>query len=356
MKPSDTRWLSHEHYVRAIYRKLPALIVTLQQLYETSDDAEAYCIGALLATDSGVASIVFLSEVLDILARMNVSMQRKLLDLSRLPVLLKITTDQLEHLKHERSEWLDLVESEISLLKEKHDITLGTHGSARSRWSSITTTAEYRTLVAIPYVDSLLLNIKSLFTDKAVKIVTAMTIFSLSLPPAEASLPSYGSEQIKILAEFYGKEAEVEYALTTYTSPPLLDGDELLSEWKIFRRALLVEKKAIMERKEESVSPSMQEVLDEMNKSHTYGGIFTETWKLLNITMALPVGTATVEPSFSQMKLIKTRLRSRLSDSNLERGGGGGGGGGGLDLKLTKLEHIFVAVITFPPFLLCKYF
>ena len=150
------------------------------------------------------------------------------------------------------------------------------------------------------------------------KIVTAMSIFSPSLLPAEASLQSYGSEQIKILAEFYGKEAEVEYAFTTYTSPRLLDGDELLSEWKIFRRALLVEKKAIMERKEESVSPRMQETLDEMNKSHTYGGIFPETWKLLNITMALTVGTATVERSFSQMKLFKTCLRSRLSDSKLE--------------------------------------
>ena len=130
MKPSDTRWLSHECCVRAIYRELPALIVTLQQRYETSGDAEAYGIGALLATYTGVASIVFLSEVLDILARMNVSMQRKLLDLSRLTVLLKIMTDQLEHLKDERSEWLGSVESEISLLKEKHDITLGTHGYA----------------------------------------------------------------------------------------------------------------------------------------------------------------------------------------------------------------------------------
>ena len=71
-----------------------------------------------------------------------------------------------------------------------------------------------------------------------------------------------------------------------------------------------------MERKEESVSPSMQEILDELNKSHTYGGIFPETWKLLN--MALPVGTAAVERSFNQMKLIKTRLCSCLSDSNLE--------------------------------------
>ena len=35
--------------------------------------------------------------------------------------------------------------------------------------------------------------------------------------------------------------------------------------------------------------------------------------------LALPVGTATVERSFSEMKLVKTRLRNRLSDSNLSR-------------------------------------
>jgi hypothetical protein len=31
------------------------------------------------------------------------------------------------------------------------------------------------------------------------------------------------------------------------------------------------------------------------------------------------VGTTTIEHSFSQMKLVKTRLRSRISDSNLAR-------------------------------------
>ena len=34
--------------------------------------------------------------------------------------------------------------------------------------------------------------------------------------------------------------------------------------------------------------------------------------------MALPVGTASVERSFSEMKLIKSHLHSRLADSNLE--------------------------------------
>ena len=62
----------------------------------------------------------------------------------------------------------------------------------------------------------------------------------------------------------------------------------------------------------------MQDILDKMEASQTYGGIFPETWKLLNILMALPVGTASVERSFSEMKLIKSHLSSHVSNSNLE--------------------------------------
>ncbi len=39
-------------------------------------------------------------------------------------------------------------------------------------------------------------------------------------------------------------------------------------------------------------------------------------WESMYFLLALPVGTATVERSFSHMKMIKTRL-SRLSDENL---------------------------------------
>ena len=83
-------------------------------------------------------------------------MQRKLGDFSKLPLILKAMTDQLEYLKEENSGWSCSVESEISLLKVKHDITLVTHhGSTRSRWSSITTFAIYRTLFTIPCIDVL---------------------------------------------------------------------------------------------------------------------------------------------------------------------------------------------------------
>ena len=47
-----------------------------------------------------VAIVVFLSEILDILTRMNATIQTKLTDFSKLPVLVKVT---IEHLKQEES-------------------------------------------------------------------------------------------------------------------------------------------------------------------------------------------------------------------------------------------------------------
>ena len=57
-------------------------------------------------------------------------------------------------------------------------------------------------------------------------------------------------------------------------------------------------------------------------------GDLTHTFKLLNIFLALPIGTAT----FTHCSQMKTRLRNRLSNSrgtSAKVGGGGGGGGGG---------------------------
>ena len=57
----------------------------------------------------------------------------------------------------------------------------------------------------------------------------------------------------------------------------------------------------------------------EMESCDGYADIFPEIIKLLNILLVLPVGTASVEHSFSQMRLVKSRLRSRIDDRNLAR-------------------------------------
>ena len=38
---------------------------------------------------------------------------------------------------------------------------------------------------------------------------------------------------------------------------------------------------------------------------------------LANVCLTIPVGTASVERSFSHMKMIKSRLRNRLGEANL---------------------------------------
>jgi len=73
-------------------KELPAIIVTLQQVYETSGDAEAFGLSTLLYSFTAVACVEFLSWVLDILAILNVAVQKKTVDFSRLKVFLQSTT------------------------------------------------------------------------------------------------------------------------------------------------------------------------------------------------------------------------------------------------------------------------
>ena len=123
----------------------------------------------------------------------------------------------------------------------------------------------------------------------------------------------------------YEKDATAEFGGTTVSSPPLVDGEEVLAEWRVFKLAFAMELKSFMEKKalkekgKDCKPPTLQELKGEMEVSGAYSDMFPEIFKLLNILLALPVGTATIERSFSQMKLVKTRFRNRISDSNLSR-------------------------------------
>ena len=68
-----------------------------------------------------------------------------------------------------------------------------------------------------------------------------MSVFNpANIPQADdPTFRTYGKEEIKQLAAFYGEEAKVEFQGESFQLPPVIDGDVLLSEWPVFRRALL---------------------------------------------------------------------------------------------------------------------
>ena len=55
VKPSDTRWLSHERCMQAIKQNLPAIITNLQHLHETTGNSKAFGISTLLTTFTAVS-------------------------------------------------------------------------------------------------------------------------------------------------------------------------------------------------------------------------------------------------------------------------------------------------------------
>ena len=75
----------------------------------------------------GIASIMLLSDILNILAKMSTSMQTKVADFSKLPTLLKVTVESLKSLKEENSDWLSHVKSTISMLRSDYSITINKH-------------------------------------------------------------------------------------------------------------------------------------------------------------------------------------------------------------------------------------
>ena len=105
----------------------------------------------------------------------------------------------------------------------------------------------------------------------------------------------------------------VEFGGKTYTSPSLVNEEEIFAEWRIFQTALA--KKKTMEKKVMSKPPSLQDGTTGMELSKAYGGIIL----VIRYFVTLPVVTATVERSFSQMKFVKTRLRNSINLARLMR-------------------------------------
>ena len=61
----------------------------------------------------------------------------------------------------------------------------------------------------------------------------------------------------------------------------------------------------------------MASQLHELVTNETLISMFPNLNTLVSICLTIPIGTASVERSFSQMKMIKTRLRSCLGEKSL---------------------------------------
>ena len=89
--------------------------------------------------------------------------------------------------------------------------------------------------------------------------------------------------------------------------PPVITSSlDLPTEWRAFRRYITNQPRE-----------DIKEQLKELSTNSMMQTMFPNLSILANVCLNIPVGTASVERSFSHMKMIKSRLRNRLGEANL---------------------------------------
>ena len=296
IKPSDTRWLAHERCVKAVKANYAAIVVALESLYEQTHEPEALGINKALSRKSTVMALFLLDFVLPLVAKLSKCLQAEKLDLTVISGLVDSTLHTLDDALLPAANWV------LELLETREAIEAAT--SIEVTTDAITSFQEN---VAKSFVTDLKGNISRRFSSQ--DIVASFSIFDPSkLPQKDSSdLSSYGDEFLGILEEHYGKDlpatsVEGEEQLIM----PALVSSDIHTEWKTYRRYITTQPK------EET-----KKLLKELATNSMLVAMFPNLSALASICLSIPVGTASVERSFSQMKMIKTRLRNRLGERNL---------------------------------------
>ena len=126
------------------------------------------------------------------------------------------------------------------------------------------------------------------------------------MPKAPNDCSTYGDKSIKTLLQHYGRELPAQSVVGDEFVMPAFVNSDLPTEWKTYRRYIANQPKE-----------DMNEQLKELSTNSMLETMCLNLSVLAKICLTIRVGTVSVERSFSQVKMIKTRLRNRLGDTNL---------------------------------------
>ena len=96
VKLSDTRWLAHEHCVKAIRASYSSIVPTLEYIYETSHEPEALGLSKTLSSHSTISAMYLLDYILPQVAKLSCALQTKHLDFSLISSQVDATLNSLD--------------------------------------------------------------------------------------------------------------------------------------------------------------------------------------------------------------------------------------------------------------------
>ena len=185
VKPSATRWLSHEKCVSTVKKCYGAIVSALEEtIYQESHEPEALGISKILSKPSTLFAVYLLDYILPEVSKLSKSLQTEKLDLSIISSLVDATLHTLEDVLQPAAKWvLDLQE-----VKEEMDITVGINFNSDD-------VASFQSRVTEPFYTKLKENIAIRFVSQ--DVVSCFSIFDPKKTPNPLENCTYGEDQVK---------------------------------------------------------------------------------------------------------------------------------------------------------------
>ena len=106
IKPSDTRWLSHERCVKAVKESYSALVYALNDIYEESHEPEALGLSKVLCKLQTIAAVHLLDYVLPQVAKLSKTLQTEKLEITAISGLVESVLHSLDDAVLPSANWV----------------------------------------------------------------------------------------------------------------------------------------------------------------------------------------------------------------------------------------------------------
>ena len=276
--------------MRAVKASYSAFITALDHIYSESYEPKALGNKKALRKKSAIAAISLLDYVLPHVAKLSRALQTENLDLSMISSLLDATL----HSIYDASNWV------LQLLEAAQG--LETAIEEQITQENIST---FQEKICQCFIHQLRDNITRCFTSS--DVVSSFNVFDPRKVHATSSplFSLYGEGAIDTLIDHYAQDFPTETVHGVQFMKEGIISLDVSTEWKTYRQLLSKQPK-----------DNLKTQLEELATNDTLVALLPNLHKLACCCLSLPIGTASVERSYSQIKLIKT-LRNRLGEFSL---------------------------------------
>jgi hypothetical protein len=359
IKAATTRWLSHGKASQRVLDRFEPLIDALIAIHERKKEPAVKGLLEDLTEPETVATLCFLSDVMQCTNSFQVFLQHARLNFLDLPGKVKELTGKLDLIKVDprrpNSNFKKLEEFLDVAAKQERLISTRSRSASRSQFSK----ENFTNNVIKPFISDLIQEIERSFEIPS--HLKGFTAFDpQNLPIKREDLEEYGNDSMQLLSDFYGVPYEIGEG---HFHPKVINAESLKIQFSVFKTFAFVERfeyeskqrkcleAALRERenleqklkslndlltvrKQNSIKQqikSLDNQIGELRKTQKITfEIVLKRWydeglqakhsdisKMLEFAALIPPSTAEVERAFSLMKLICTRLRRSLAQVNL---------------------------------------